>query len=411
MLPHEKVEFLLTCIRSPYVEENINLTFEYLNQIKSLRTKRYQLRGLRRPISPAAQTAQQPDQAADRERSRVTLDDIMAELGGIKVTMGSDRTEFSNTVGQLSNTVGQLSNTVGQLSVSIGQLSATVAHLSIESIQTNAKLQTLQANFEKHLREEHRQPMAVTPPRISPPPQDSPIGAAPAIQLPEEDNRRSESARESTGTDQSSNSPRVSSQDDFPDVTFASSSASPEIEIPDSDESSSAAPASPAPRDSSESSANTRRSMYILRSRCNVSDDVVKKFPKDIQVGGSRPAVISSGSSSGDDDHDASKIRKMLSILKLNDPQQPRIIISSTLSFAVDDADLYANTNFAEYIAWVGKLTSKWQCTVCNKTFETYAIPAHVWLVHIRGSFKCEAEGCNFVGHSVSTMRGHLKRH
>ncbi|XP_057337790.1 uncharacterized protein LOC130675907 [Microplitis mediator] len=271
----------------------------------------------------------------------------------------------------------------------------------------DAEIRDLRAQLENQQRE-HRQSI-VTPPRASPPPQDVQADAAPVEQQqPEEENRQSESARESSSTNQS-NSPRDSSQDDFPDVTFTSS-ASPGSEISGADESAIASPAPPVPSCSSESPENAQRSRYALRSRSNVRDSIIHNFLGD-HVSGRRPAVLPSSSSSDDDDSDARKTSLMLRTLKLDDPQRARINYTSTLSFAVDDANLYANTNFADHIGWHGRSTTYWKCKTCDKPFKSWAVILHVWACHLDGLLKCDVEGCDFVCRSHTTMRLHSTTH
>ncbi|XP_057334563.1 uncharacterized protein LOC130673541 [Microplitis mediator] len=265
-----------------------------------------------------------------------------------------------------------------------------------------AEIQNLRAELENY-RKEHRQP-AVSPRRASTPPQDLPADADPVEQQPEDGNRRSEAARESTSTNQS-NSPRASSQDDYPDVTFDSSVASPDI--PDSDEASSAGPLSPEPRDAEELPDRGQRSPHQLRSKSRVRDSTLFKYPNEKR---NRPRPDASLSDDSSDD-DTEEKRAMLRYLQLDDPQRPRIRVTEKLSFAVNDPDLYATINFAKLITRSGVPKKEWRCKKCKHPFQSSEMPAHIWLAEYKGSIICEKEGCNTECRTVPQMRKHLKTH
>ncbi|XP_057335892.1 uncharacterized protein LOC130674552 [Microplitis mediator] len=421
-LPPKKISLLLACIKRPYKRDNVFSTIDFLHSIQELRNPGYVRGGSRRKISPARQEAQeparQPDQGVSTPNtlqvpaiavndaapgpSNAGSDDIVAELKLLNLNVASGFNRLDTTVGQLSTTVGQLSTTVGQLSNTVGQL-------SIQQTQTEAALRQLRTDFEEHCRGQH-QAEAVIPPRASPPLHDvreSPAHAAPASDEPEEHNRPSGSARGSS-SDRSSTPAEAPSQHDSPVSSSESAPASPQRNIPDSDESSSDDPVPPVSGDSDESAARFRRSMYQLRSRARVPDDIVHKF---VRSGREREQPVVPEDSSDEELTDAERKQDMLRRLGLDDPQRARIQVSSTMSFAVDDPGVYANTDFAAYITWIGTSDKHWKCTECGNTYRTWDMPTHVWSTEMERNLVCDVEGCDFVCRGVSKMRKHMKQH
>ncbi|XP_057325209.1 uncharacterized protein LOC130667567 [Microplitis mediator] len=411
VLPKERTKFLLACIKRPYTRDNVFTTIDFLHKFEDLRKNGLNLGGSRRPLSPVPRAARQPVQAASSSGSLLQIPVVAVNAAGT-----SERSDAT------------LNDVVAELRRLNDQLEKRTDRIEKKTDRVEAELRSLRAEFENHCRVDH-QPTVVAAPRASPPPRDAqelPPNAAPAANPREEDNQRPGPFRDSTSSDQSSASAQASPQHSNadppsdsapaspqhgnPDLSSDSASASPQRDHLDSDESSSAAPIPPVPSDSEESSDNSPRPQYALRSRGRKRDSTIRKFPKEYKKRVHSRALVSV-SSDDDDDIDEIKTRAMLSRLKLDNPQRPRIQITTKLSLAVEDPELYANTNFAEHITWIDNRGSLFRCRICGDPFETYKIAAHVWGSELQRNFICEVDGCGFVSHNPTAMRNHLKVH